>query len=75
MCFNLDIDRLKGFVNALALMKVGRYDAAAAEMLDSKWAKQVGAWLFAWQLPCVKENSNGTSTDSDPRQPARPDPL
>lgn len=42
MCFNLGIDRLLGFVNTLALMKAGRYDAAAAEMLDSKWAKQVG---------------------------------
>jgi lysozyme len=43
MCFNLGIDRLLGFVNTLTLMKAGRYDAAAAEMLDSKWAKQVGA--------------------------------
>ena len=42
MCFNLGIDRLLGFVNTLTLMKAGRYDAAAAEMLDSKWAKQVG---------------------------------
>lgn len=43
MCFNLGVDRLRGFVNTLALMKAGRYDAAAAEMLNSKWAKQVGA--------------------------------
>jgi lysozyme len=43
MCFNLGIDRLLGFANTLTLMKAGRYDAAAAEMLDSKWAKQVGA--------------------------------
>lgn len=43
MCFNLGIDRLLGFVNTLAFMKAKRYDAAAAEMLDSKWAKQVGA--------------------------------
>lgn len=43
MCFNLGIDRLLGFVNTLALMKAARYDAAAAEMINSKWAKQVGA--------------------------------
>lgn len=43
MCFNLGIDRLLGFVNTLTLMKAARYDAAAAEMINSKWAKQVGA--------------------------------
>jgi lysozyme len=43
MCFNLGIDRLLGFVNTLSMMKAGRYDAAAAEMLNSTWAKQVGA--------------------------------
>ena len=43
MCFNLGIGRLLGFAKTLTLMKAGRYDAAAAEMLDSKWAKQVGA--------------------------------
>lgn len=43
MCFNLGIQRLLGFVNTLALVKAGRYDAAAAEMLNSKWATQVGA--------------------------------
>jgi len=43
MCFNLGIDRLLGFAKTLTLMKAARYDAAAAEMLDSLWAKQVGA--------------------------------
>lgn len=43
MCFNLGIDRLKGFVNTLTLIRARRYDAAAAEMLNSTWAKQVGA--------------------------------
>lgn len=42
MCFNMGIDRLSGFIRALELMNAGRYDAAATEMLDSKWAKQVG---------------------------------
>jgi lysozyme len=41
-CFNMGINRLLGFVNALAMMKAGRWDAAAAEMLNSVWAKQVG---------------------------------
>lgn len=42
MCF-MGIGSLLGFKNTLAFMKAGRYDAAAAGMLDSKWAKQVGA--------------------------------
>lgn len=43
MAFNLGISRLAGFKNTLAYMQAGRYDAAAAGMLDSLWAKQVGA--------------------------------
>ncbi len=43
MCFNLGISRLMLFVKALDHMRAGRYDAAAREMLNSKWAKQVGA--------------------------------
>ena len=43
MCFNMGIVKLLGFAKTLTLMKAARYDAAAAEMLDSLWAKQVGA--------------------------------
>jgi lysozyme len=43
MCFNLGLSRLGGFVNTLAAMKAGKYDAAADGMLASKWATQVGA--------------------------------
>lgn len=43
MAFNLGISRLLGFVNMLTMMKAGRYDAAAQGMLDSTWARQVGA--------------------------------
>lgn len=43
MCFNLGITRLLGFTQALSHMRSRRYEAAAREMLDSKWAKQVGA--------------------------------
>lgn len=42
MCFNLGIRRLLGFKNTLSLMQAKRYDAAAAAMLDSRWADQVG---------------------------------
>lgn len=42
MCVNLGLSRLQGFRNTLALVGVGKYEAAAQEMLDSKWAEQVG---------------------------------
>lgn len=42
MAFNLGITGLMGFVNTLTFMRSGRYDAAAAGMMSSKWAKQVG---------------------------------
>lgn len=42
MAFNLGVPRLLGFVKTLDLIRAKRYDAAAAEMLDSKWARQVG---------------------------------
>lgn len=42
MCFNMGMDRLLGFQHMLAALQVGHWDEAAAEMLDSKWAKQVG---------------------------------
>lgn len=42
MCFNMGIVRLLTFVNTLALVQAGQYSAAAAEMLNSRWALQVG---------------------------------
>lgn len=42
MAFNLGITRLQGFRQALAAMQEGRWDDASKEMLDSKWAQQVG---------------------------------
>ena len=41
MCFNLGAPRLSGFKKFLAYAQAHRWDAAAAEMLDSLWAKQV----------------------------------
>jgi lysozyme len=43
MLFNLGLVRLRGFRNTLAAMERGDYRAAAAGMLASKWARQVGA--------------------------------
>jgi lysozyme len=42
MHFNLGIGRLRTFRNALAAMQIGDWDRAAVEMLDSRWAQQVG---------------------------------
>ena len=42
MCVNLGLSRLQGFRNTMALIGVGKYEAAAQEMLNSKWAEQVG---------------------------------
>ena len=42
MCFNLGLSRLMGFKNFLAAMEAGEWDTAGVEMLDSKWAVQVG---------------------------------
>src|SRR5689334_8458799 len=43
MAFNLGIDGLKTFKNTLQAMRDGRYADAADEMLQSRWAQQVGA--------------------------------
>jgi lysozyme len=42
MCFNLGLARLLGFRNTLAAVARGDYTQAAIEMMDSKWATQVG---------------------------------
>ncbi|AQG98597.1 lysozyme [Burkholderia sp. KK1] len=43
MCFNMGINGLLTFVNTLAFVKSGNWNAAANGMLASKWATQVGA--------------------------------
>lgn len=43
MAFNLGRDRLMGFAQMLQAVRDERWDDAAAAMLDSKWAIQVGA--------------------------------
>ena len=42
MCFNLGINGLLGFKKTLGYVANGSYTTAAVEMLDSKWATQVG---------------------------------
>lgn len=41
MCFNLGLPKLQGFYKFLNAVERGDYAQAAAEMLDSLWAKQV----------------------------------
>ena len=43
MTFNMGINRLLGFHDALAAMLAGNFNEAAAQMKDSAWARQVGA--------------------------------
>jgi lysozyme len=42
MCFNLGITRLLGFKKFISAMEERDYAKAGAEMMDSKWAVQVG---------------------------------
>lgn len=42
LCFNMGINRLLGFKNTLGHLREGNYPAAADELLDSRYARQVG---------------------------------
>jgi lysozyme len=42
LCFNLGAPRLAGFLKFWAAMRDKNYKRAAAEMINSRWAKQVG---------------------------------
>ena len=43
MCFNLGINRFLQFKKFLAALEERDYETASVEMLDSRWARQVGA--------------------------------
>jgi len=43
MVFNMGITRFKGFKNMIGALVEQNYQLAADEMLDSKWARQVGS--------------------------------
>jgi len=42
MVFNMGLPRVQGFKKMLAALEAGDWNVASAEMLDSKWASQVG---------------------------------
>jgi lysozyme len=42
MAFNIGVDGLLGFRNTLSMVRLAQYRDAAANMLLSKWARQVG---------------------------------
>ena len=42
MAFNMGLGSLSKFVNTLSHIENGRYEEAGVEMLDCKWARQVG---------------------------------
>jgi len=42
MCFNLGVNGFLKFDKMIRALDRGRYDVAACEMLESKWATQVG---------------------------------
>jgi len=52
MTFNLGIAGLRTFKRFLAAVESGDYHTAAADMLESRWARQVGkrAQTLAWMM-------------------------
>lgn len=42
LCFNIGLPRLKGFIKMLAAIQRQEWDRAARELVDSKYAQQVG---------------------------------
>lgn len=42
MCFNIGIKRLSKFKRMWAAIEIGDFEEASRQMLDSKWARQVG---------------------------------
>ena len=42
LCFNMGIKRLMAFKKTFGFLRVGMYDKAATELLDSRYANQVG---------------------------------
>jgi lysozyme len=42
MAFNMGVPKLVGFAKMLAALRARKFETAAIEMLDSRWAEQVG---------------------------------
>ena len=51
MVFNLGLDGFKKFKKTIYFIRIGDYQEASIEMLDSKWASQVG--IRATQLSTI----------------------
>ena len=56
MCFNLGYPRLSKFKKFLAAMQDEDWETAAEEMMDSKWATQVGDRAKRLQIRVKQEN-------------------
>ena len=56
MCFNIGIVRLGKFKRMWAALEVGNYNEAARQMMDSRWATQVGK--RADELAGIMEKGN-----------------
>ncbi len=54
MAFNLGLPRLLKFEKMLAALRNGNSERAAAEAIDSDWAKQVGT--RAWRIAALYHN-------------------
>ena len=54
MCFNLGITRLKKFKNFLSALSKQDWELAATEMMDSRWATQVGQRAVRLQKRVLK---------------------
>ena len=67
LCFNLGIHTLLSFRKTLALCQLGEWEKAAAELLRSRYARQVGrrAIFNSEQLALCQNLSATTTTPND----------
>ena len=67
LCFNLGIHTLLSFRKTLALCQLGEWEKAAAELLRSRYAKQVGrrAIFNSEQLALCQNLAATTTTPND----------
>ena len=62
MCFNMGAPRLSGFKKFIAGVNAGDWNTAAIEMMDSRWARQVGDF-FIFPYTLVRTVYPFTGTD------------
>jgi lysozyme len=61
MAYNLGVDGVGHFTKVVSAIETGNYNAAADEMLESKWAKQVGT--RAQELAAMMRHGAYTTTE------------